>query len=539
MQLVRGPTLAALALDGVLGAERALGLLAQVAGALDAAHAAGLVHRDVKPKNVLVANGDHAYLADFGLTRLGGDSGATVTGHLVGTLAYLAPEVIEGRPATAASDVYAFAAMVFECLSGGPVFPRPTQAALLYAHTSEPPPAISGRRPELPSALDPVLERALAKTPAERPGSAVELMDSVRTALEGVDLAELGPPPPPETLSDDTTVEPLAAPARAPRERRRGRTAAIVLASLAAGAAIGGTIALLAGDDGAAKASAPGVAKGATVLGSDLGAPGATRDCRGRPVRASSVACTIAQAALPGGTLVVPQAGVVRRWAVRSAIGELSLAVLRPSDDGFVQITVSRNEFVSNDGVTEFATELAVEPGDILALQVRPGSGVGARASDGATTNRWIPPVGPPRKPDLGPRSGFDDELLLRVELVPGAEKARPRQVTGAAAATLPDGKVVKRSRLRFTNGTPVEYALVDLGDHFALDYSSRGRRLARQDLPPDFHPQDGRVITWEVENDDSEDAKVGIYVEYVNGNSARILSHYADAYESEFDFVD
>ena len=183
MQLVRGPTLAALIAAGALTAQRALALLAQIADAIDAAHAAGLVHRDIKPRNVLVGEGDHAYLADFGLTTLGDDTGVTVTGDVLGTVAYLAPEVIRGEPASAASDRYAFAALAFECLTGSVVFPRPTQAAQLYAHTTEPAPRISVRRPELPGAVDALFERALAKDPSDRPASATELVAAIRHAV--------------------------------------------------------------------------------------------------------------------------------------------------------------------------------------------------------------------------------------------------------------------------------------------------------------------------------------------------------------------
>ena len=119
----------------------------------------------MKPQNVLVGDSDDAYLGDFGLTRIGGTEGVTATGKLLGTVSYLAPEVIRGGEATAASDRYAFAAMVFEGLTGTVVYPRRTEAAILFAHTSEPPPRISRRRPELPQALDEVFTRALAKSP--------------------------------------------------------------------------------------------------------------------------------------------------------------------------------------------------------------------------------------------------------------------------------------------------------------------------------------------------------------------------------------
>src|SRR3954451_14331246 len=173
LRLVPGATLAALMEEHALDAARALTLLRQVAEALDAAHAAGLVHRDVNPQNVLVGAGDHAYLGDFGLTRIGGAGGVTATGHILGTIAYLAPEVVRGDEATPASDRYAFAAMVFECLTATRIFPRRTEAAVLFAHTSEPPPRISARRAELPPALDVVFEHALAKEPGTRPATAV------------------------------------------------------------------------------------------------------------------------------------------------------------------------------------------------------------------------------------------------------------------------------------------------------------------------------------------------------------------------------
>lgn len=543
MRLVRGPTLAAILLDGVLGADRAMRLLGQVAQALDAAHAAGLVHRDVKPKNVLVGEHDHAYLADFGLTKLGGDTGMTVTGQLIGTLAYLAPEVIRGEPATPASDLYAFAAMVFECLSGGPVFPRATQAAQLYAHTSEPPPQISRRRAALPPTLDPVFERALAKHPAQRPRDAVALMSDIADALRGIDLAELGPPPPPEPAAlGDTTIEPLTPAGRsAPRSRGRARTVAMIAAAALAGAALTAVVALLNHDSrGPANATVavPPAEPGTLILGNDLSRPGRSRDCRGGPVRVTSVGCTIAQATLPGATLVVPQTGVVRRWAVRSARGELALSALRPRGGGFFQTAFSRTEFIGNDGVYVFHTDLAVERGDLLAVHVVPGSGIGARAAvPGATTNRWIPPNHSRRPPDLPAGSGFDSELLLRVELSPGRQPTLPRQVTGSAVAALPAGHVVRRTQLHYTNGRPVEVALVALPGRFALDLWRSGQRVARMDVP-DFRPRNGRLLTFEVEREPTESEVVNILLEYVNEDSARILSHFAVAYAREFEFV-
>ena len=169
MRLVRGTTLTRLIDDGVLDAARTLHIVGQVADALDAAHGHGLVHRDVKPRNVLVGDDDHAYLADFGLTRRGDATGATAAGDFLGTLAYAAPEVLRGARGGPAADRYALAAMLFECITGTAVFPRPTQAAVVSAHLNEPPPRVSGRREDAPPALDEVLIAGLAKDPAERP----------------------------------------------------------------------------------------------------------------------------------------------------------------------------------------------------------------------------------------------------------------------------------------------------------------------------------------------------------------------------------
>jgi serine/threonine-protein kinase len=170
--------------EGRLEPARALSFLAQVGSALDAAHAQGLVHRDVKPGNVLLA-GEHCYLADFGLTKLVSSvSGITATGQLVGTLDYLAPEQISGNPVDRRADLYSLACLLYECLTGAPPFRRETEAALLWAHVQEPPPALADVRPEL-AAFDPVLARGLAKSPEERYQSGAELAQAAEEALAG------------------------------------------------------------------------------------------------------------------------------------------------------------------------------------------------------------------------------------------------------------------------------------------------------------------------------------------------------------------
>ncbi len=183
MRMVEGPTLKDLIVRRQLDDRRALRLLTQVAEALDAAHAKGLIHRDVKPQNVLVGTGDHAYLADFGLTKGHDDAGMTETGQFVGTIDYISPEQARGERATARSDVYALTAVLCECLTGQVPFVRATEERVLLAHLSEPPPRLSEVRADLPAAMDDVVARGMAKAPDERPASAGELMLEARRAL--------------------------------------------------------------------------------------------------------------------------------------------------------------------------------------------------------------------------------------------------------------------------------------------------------------------------------------------------------------------
>jgi Protein kinase domain/Tetratricopeptide repeat len=172
---------------GPLPIARVAAIISAVASALDAAHAVGLVHRDVKPANMLVdsrpGRPDHVYLSDFGLTK-GGQASATQTGtgHFLGTPTYCAPEQIRGQQVDARADEYALACAAFMLLSGGPPFLRDEGMAMLYAHLSEPPPRLTSRRQDLPAAVDDVLLRALAKTPEDRYLTCGEFADDLRMA---------------------------------------------------------------------------------------------------------------------------------------------------------------------------------------------------------------------------------------------------------------------------------------------------------------------------------------------------------------------
>ncbi len=202
--------------EGPLAPDRTIALLAQVASALDAAHARGLVHRDVKPANVLVAPGagprgtDHCYLSDFGLTKQAlSKTGLTQAGHFVGTLDYIAPEQIQGKPLDGRADVYALGCVLYECLAGRRPFRKDSDVAVIYAHLQEPPPAVSLARPGLPPGLDRVVATALAKEPAGRYSTCTELVQAAERELQtGVGVRSRPAGEVDRTrLSPDATVE--------------------------------------------------------------------------------------------------------------------------------------------------------------------------------------------------------------------------------------------------------------------------------------------------------------------------------------------
>jgi hypothetical protein len=175
--------------EGRLEPAVAAGLIAQVGNGLDAIHAAGLVHRDVKPANVLLSGAggeDHAYITDFGVARnVATQSGLTQTGRFVGTLDYVAPEQISGGTVDARADVYALGCLLFKLLTGEVPFPRDGEAARLYAHLNDPPPAPSLHATEVPMSLDDAVIRAMSKQPGDRFPSAGDLGRAAVAALSG------------------------------------------------------------------------------------------------------------------------------------------------------------------------------------------------------------------------------------------------------------------------------------------------------------------------------------------------------------------
>jgi hypothetical protein len=195
--------------EGTLAPERAAQLLVPVAAALHAAHQRGLVHRDVKPANVLIAphpDGEHVYLTDFGIARNTDASSAggtvTKTGMIVGTIDYMAPERIEGKRGDARADIYAYGCMLFQALTGQVPFPRGSEIAKINAHVNDPFPSLSAIRSDVPSELETVVGKATARSPDDRFGTAAEAAQALSAAAAGPAAATR-----PAAVPDEATPE--------------------------------------------------------------------------------------------------------------------------------------------------------------------------------------------------------------------------------------------------------------------------------------------------------------------------------------------
>lgn len=273
MRYVQGPQLKAVVQSsGPLPPQRLIPIMSQVGGALDAAHARGLIHRDVKPGNILVDSlggqppSDHVYLCDFGLTKQASShTGLTQTGQFVGTIDYIAPEQIEGRDVDARTDIYSLGCVLYECITGSVPFKKSTEAAVLWAHIQELPVPATERNQDLPPEIDAVIAKALDKTPDARYQSCADLVNALRSAVgmpasasapvipalemiapaaaEDV-LPSPGPPAPeldqgiPSVARSSSAAQPSPG-----RSAPKGRFALFGLAILLVGALVGGGIA--------------------------------------------------------------------------------------------------------------------------------------------------------------------------------------------------------------------------------------------------------------------------------------------------------
>jgi serine/threonine-protein kinase len=251
MELVPGGTVADRLRHGRIPVEEALDWVEQAAGALDRAHERGIVHRDVKPGNLLVAEDDTIRVSDFGIARAAGNDTLTIAGTVLGSSGYMAPEQARGEATTSASDRYALGCVAYELLCGRRPFVRANPTAEAHAHATEEPPSPRTFDPSLPPALDDVFARALAKEPAARYPSCTEFADDLRRALE----------PDPATVAAATVATvvagpPPAPPAAVPVTRHATpprRTAIIVLVAglLGAGALLAWGLSTLNGDEAA------------------------------------------------------------------------------------------------------------------------------------------------------------------------------------------------------------------------------------------------------------------------------------------------
>jgi tRNA A-37 threonylcarbamoyl transferase component Bud32 len=264
MELIDGPTLREMIDErGGLPVADVIRIGKQVADALDAAHRAGLVHRDVKPANVLVPRSRPVKVTDFGIAKAAGGDDLTRTGTVMGTARYLAPEQVNGRPTDPRTDVYALGLLMFEALVGHPPFGGDTDIATAMARLTTSAPAVRAERPEVSQALDDVIHRCLARQPQARFGSAA----AVRDALDRARLDPTGPiprpggpraapaprpapPPAPPANTGPTSPQPVPVPRAAPARRRR-RLGWLWLLLVLIVAAAGGVLAyVLVSDDG-------------------------------------------------------------------------------------------------------------------------------------------------------------------------------------------------------------------------------------------------------------------------------------------------
>jgi YVTN family beta-propeller protein len=346
--------------EGALAPERALVLAGQVAGALDAAHERGLVHRDVKPSNVLLTGRpgkEHCYLADFGLSTSASDRSVADPEKIVGTIDYVAPEQIRGGDVDGRADEYSLACLLYECLVGEVPFRRGSEVAVIYAHLEEALPRASERVQGLPAAVDAVLERGTAKLPDERWQTCAALVEAARSALGG----------------------------RAPKvriRRRRRRWIAVALTAVAAAAAVA-ALTLIGGETAIARSDSlvQMDARGGKLVA-------------GLPVGARPTAVTVCA----GSVWVTTQSGIVFQIEPRSLtphrvhvrgtpsdvadVGDLAAVVAGPPE----QVTIVDAQFGRISGVVQ------VPDADAPATAVAFGRDVWVANPSGRSLDLLAPP---------------------------------------------------------------------------------------------------------------------------------------------------
>jgi len=245
MRLIDGTDLqGVLDRGGALDPARAVNIVRQIAAALDAAHAQQVIHRDVKPANILLGDDDFACLVDFGLANAATDTKLTSEGTTIGTFAYLAPERLASGRVTPGADVYALTCVLYECLTGSMPYLRDEIPALVAAHLTAPPPRPSQQRPGVPAGFDEVIARGMAKNPDHRFRTAGELATAARRALDSVVPQHIWEPRQPPAPSVPQ-FPPMAPPRLGNPPRRRSRRRSAIVATIALGA-LGAVLASIA-----------------------------------------------------------------------------------------------------------------------------------------------------------------------------------------------------------------------------------------------------------------------------------------------------
>lgn len=371
MHLATGGSLDDRLREGMLDPEEAVRILRQVASALDAAHEAGRLHRDVKPANVLLEPDGHAWLADFGVARpVGGTT--TIPGQMVGTAAYMAPEVISGGRPQASADIYGFACMAFEVLTGARPYPDVEVGTVLFAHMERAVPRARSVRGNLPVVMEQALAWGLAKDPRDRPRTATALVDALAAAAPG---------------PGSTVPMPRITPAAGRRGRARGTLAVIAVGSIALVGSAAGLAWMQFGPTGASPPAptARPLPRIPTPAGDMQGAATPVGTIPG--VRASDLTAT---ASLDGG---------VQAYAVEAGPGRSPDAVARAvagdlAASGLRTTTVD----LSSDGAALIAGATAdfLHMGQVWVVAEVPSSAAGAAdvvvvaTGDNGAAVRWM-----------------------------------------------------------------------------------------------------------------------------------------------------